>query len=64
MKKETKLRKSLYRQGFLLRKRRINNSIPLNDVGYRIIDANTNSIAAGEHFDLSLEDVDNFTNYK
>jgi hypothetical protein len=42
----------------VLRKARIRYRNPANYGGWQIIDANLNSIEAGERFDLSLEDVE------
>ena len=58
---ENRLRRQLDREfGYLLRKSR-SRTITGNDFGkYRIVDAATNSIVAGEKYDLDLEDVSQF----
>jgi len=67
--RENNARRKLSRRGYLLRKSRTGSVITVNGVsniladdqgGYMIVDARMNTIAAGERFDLSLEDVERF----
>ena len=62
--RENRLRRKLNSKGYALRKsRRANDAIDLdinNMSGYMIVDANHNAIVAGERFDLSLDDVENW----
>ncbi|MBQ4264806.1 MAG: hypothetical protein IJB85_04770 [Clostridia bacterium] len=52
---ETKLRRMLEAQGYLLRKSRTSD-------GYMIVEADFNRIEAGEGFTLDLDDVERFVN--
>ena len=66
--RENRVRRQLARQGCRLHKSRTDGcvyvngdfqGIRLNDRGgYMVVDAYTNMILGGEHFDLSLEDVE------
>lgn len=60
---ENKLRKELAMQGYKLQKRVITNN-PMHSGCYRIINVDNNLIEAGEHFDMTLEDVVAFTQEK
>ena len=57
--REAWARRTLRRKGFVVRKDRVRSiGQPLNidhRGGYMIIDADTNAIAAGERFDLTLD---------
>ena len=54
---EEQLRRSLRQQGLALQKDRA-RTVSINRQGsYRIIDADSNRIVAGERFDLALDDV-------
>ena len=53
---ENKLRKELSLQGYKLQKRVITND-PMHSGCYRIVNVNNNLVEAGEHFDLTLDDV-------
>jgi hypothetical protein len=59
--REARLRRRAARQGFVLRKSR-GRMRHMNDIGgYRVVDANrTTLIVAGERFDMSLADVEQF----
>ena len=53
---ERNVRRAASRRGFVLRRSR--NSNPSINAGlYRIIHVDTNSIFAGEHFDVALDEV-------
>ena len=57
---EAHLRRTLANQGYILQASRTTTAMNINDWGgYRIIDTN-NCIVAGEHFNLSLDDVVRF----
>jgi hypothetical protein len=58
--RENKARRQAWRQGFILRKSRARKWSGNNYQGYMIIYAYTNYIEAGEKFDLSLEQVEEF----
>jgi hypothetical protein len=60
--REARLRRRLHTQGFALRKSRIQpeNRGRNNQGGYMIVDPWLNAIVAGEHFDLLLDDVEEF----
>ena len=56
---ENKLRRRLAKDGLLLKKSR--KSTSLDNFGeYMIVDSKDNAIIAGNRFDLSLEDVENW----
>ena len=57
--KENRIRRALAKRGYLLRKSRAEESID-NFGGYMIVDANYNAVIAGERFNLSLDDVEQF----
>ena len=59
MKTEAQLRREAAKQGYSLQKSRSGYSSD-NLGGFRILDPNTNSIVAGERFNLSPEDVEKF----
>jgi len=66
--REKQVRRQLARQGLRLQKSRSDGSVYVNGVyqgenmddrgGYRIVDANTNTVVAGEKFDLDLATVE------
>ena len=58
--REARVRRVARRQGFIIRKSRIRNMSSDDQGGYRIVEARNNLIAAGEKFDLSLEDIEKF----
>ena len=60
--RENKARRRARRQGLILRKSRLRNWIGNVDgyQGYMIVNASTNFIEAGENFDLSLEQVEEY----
>ncbi len=61
-KREQKVRRKLATQGFSLKKSRIKNYTANDYGGYQIINSYSNTIEAGEKYDLSLEDVEDFAN--
>lgn len=58
--RENNARRKLTRRLYLLRKSRAKHTNIDDYGGYRIVDATTNAVAAGERFDLSLEQVEDF----
>ncbi len=58
---EQKLRRALAKEGYRLHKSRAQDWSCDNQQGYMIVDS-CNWIAAGEHFDMSLDDVAAFVN--
>jgi len=56
--REARVRRNATRQGYALRKDRARSWNLDHFGGWMIIDANDNWIAAGERFDLTLEDVE------
>ena len=56
---ENKLRRRLFKLGYLLRKsrRRLDRN---NWGGYRIVDIDSNAIIAGRYFNLDLDEVEQF----
>jgi len=58
--KENRIRRALAKRGYLLKKSRAAESID-NLGGYMIVDANQNAVVAGERFNLSLDDVEQFS---
>ncbi|MDO4841507.1 MAG: hypothetical protein Q3982_02380 [Phoenicibacter congonensis] len=61
-KREQRVRRKLSSQGLQLKKSRTQN-LSVNDYGgYQVINAYSNTIEAGEKFDMSLEDVEDFSN--
>ena len=60
--KEQKLRKELRKEDYMLKKSRVKNMNAENQGGYMIIHKHTNSVAYGNQFELSLEDVEIFVN--
>lgn len=66
--KENRIRRLLARQGYRLQKSRTDGIVRVNGVfqginaddygGYQIVDASTNNVAAGEHFSMDLETVE------
>ena len=56
-----KLRRALYKADCLMRKSRADISID-NFGGYMIISLDSNSVAAGSRYELSLEDVQEWVN--
>jgi len=59
---ESRLRRKLRRDGFMLKKDRARPSRSVDHLGgYMIIDAQFNRVEAGERFSLTLEDVAKFT---
>ena len=59
--RENKLRRALYKADCLMRKSRADISID-NFGGYMIISLDSNSVAAGSRYELSLEDVQEWVN--
>ena len=58
---ENQLRRTLAKQGLALRKSRYRNPDLLRHYGgYMIIDALRNTIEAGEHYTLNLEEVEEY----
>jgi len=57
---EQKLRRTLTKQGYQLKKSRARNWSYNNFLGYMIVNPYDNTIECGERFDLSLEDVARF----
>ncbi len=55
--RERRLRKLAQKQGFVLRKSRVQLSGD-NLGGYMIVDPDTNAVVAGERFDLDLDTVE------
>ncbi len=55
---EAQLRRFADRLGFTLRKSRVRYVSHDNRGGYRLVDPFINTIVAGEHFDLSLHNVE------
>jgi hypothetical protein len=62
--RENKARRQAWRQGLILRKSRARNWSGNNYQEYMIIDAYSNRIKAGEKFDLSLEQVEEYLKEK
>ena len=58
--REAEVRKVLKRLGLALVKSRARLWNTDNQQGYQVVQRQTNSIAAGENFDLSLQDVEKF----
>jgi len=58
---ENRLRRRLSTLGYSLQKTR-SALVRDNYGGYRIIDPANNTVAAGERFDLNLQDVEKFVN--
>jgi hypothetical protein len=58
--REDRLRRFARRQGLALRKSRVRRPHLDDHGGYRIIDADRNYIVAGEKFNLTLDDVDDY----
>ncbi len=58
--REAKVRKVLKRLGLALVKSPAHLWNTNNQQGYQIVDPESNSIVAGENFDLSLHDVEKF----
>ena len=58
--RENKVRRRLVSQGYALKKSRAINLTPDDQGGYQIIDLQFGSIEAGERFDLTLEEVEQF----
>jgi hypothetical protein len=61
-KREQKIRRKLATQGLRLKKSRTKNHTADDYGGYQIIEIYSNRIEAGEKFDLSLEDVEDYAN--
>ena len=68
--RENNVRRKLARQGYILHKSRSGGTVTVNGVpnlllddrgGYMIVESTSNMIAAGEKYNLSLEDVEGFT---
>lgn len=60
---ERNLRRKLAKEGYILKKSRVRNP-NINDFGmYQIIDGMNNRIEAGEKFDLTLEEVEDYANF-
>ena len=58
--REARVRRRAQKEGLLLRKSRARTA-HLDDHGeYRLVDANLNAIVAGEKFDMTLDDVENW----
>lgn len=55
--REQKLRRTLSKFGYALRKSSKQNWSYDNQCGFMIIDIRTNGVVGGMHFDLSLDDV-------
>lgn len=61
--RERKCRRKLAKEGYILKKSRVRTA-NINDYGmYQIIDEMHNRIEAGEKFDLTLEEVEDYTNF-
>ena len=60
--RESQVRRKLQKDGFILNKSRIRNTTLDDHGGYRIVNAYTNGVEAGERFDLDLDDVEKFAN--
>ena len=58
--RESKLRTQAKSKGFILSKSKIKVATIDNRGGYRIVDARTNTIEAGEKYDLTLDEAENF----
>ncbi len=58
---EQKLRRTLKSAGYTLHKSRIHNANADNLGGYCIVDTSYNSLVAGDRFQLSLSDVEEWT---
>jgi hypothetical protein len=58
--RDNRARRQAWRQGLVLTKSRARNWSYYNQLGYMITDANTGFLMAGEHFDLTLEDVEEY----
>jgi hypothetical protein len=58
--RENKARRHAWRQRLILRKSRARNWSYYNQQGYMIIDFFRNFLVAGENFDLTLEDVEEY----
>jgi hypothetical protein len=56
--REIKLRRWAARLGLVLHKSRNRRWSVDNYLGYTVIDANTNSIVAGQKYELTLDDVE------
>lgn len=57
--REARLRRRAARHGLLVRKSRLHGTPHAKDQGgYMVLDANLNTILAGENFDLDLGDVE------
>jgi hypothetical protein len=60
--REARARRALKQQGYSLVKSRARTYSDANQQGYMIVDAQCNSVYAGEHYDMALEDVERFAN--
>ncbi len=58
--REQRLRRTLNRNGYSLRKSRARDIHPGNLCGYMIVNYYINGIVAGSSFELDLDDVDKF----
>ena len=58
--RENKARRQAYRQGYMLCKSIARIWRYEDQFGYRIVDYPNNFLVAGENFDLTLEDVEEF----
>lgn len=58
--RENKVRRRLVSQGYALKKSRAINLTSDDQGGYQIIDLQFGRIEAGERFDLTLEEVEQF----
>ncbi len=57
---EQRNRRVLQKNGYILHKSRARNWSIDNQLGYMIVDGNTNLIIYGNRFDLTLDDVTEF----
>lgn len=57
---ENKMRRELAKKGYLLKKRMPSKYDIYHSGCYRIVNAYSNYIEAGENFDLTIEDVQRF----
>jgi len=60
--RESRFRRSLAKDGMILRKSRSRTWTVDNHQGYMIVDADRNAVVAGGRFDLSLDDVEQWAN--
>ena len=61
-KNESQLKKLLAKKSYMLKKSRIKEINADNEGGYMILFSESNAVAAGSRFELTLDDVETFLN--